>query len=434
MSKLLTLLEGRRANMVTERDGILDNATPETFTAEVEARSNELDDEIRALDARIAEVKATEDAEKRAAAVTPTVEVTSEPNPVYRKDNLEHQYFRDLFLAGVRGESAARTRLIDSQERALSTSATAGGTFAPPLWLVDEYVAYARAARTTADIIGFDDLPSGVSSINLPKVATGTATGVVQTQNTAVQNTDLTTTSVSSGISTISGQQVVALQLIQQSGIPFDTVVLKDLAADYASKLNVQVLTGTGTNGQLRGLATAGVAVTFTTTQPAVISSTAANSLYSKLSAAKLGVTRGRFLPATHIVMAPERWEWILNAVDTAGRPLVVPNGPAFNQLGITGEPTSQGPAGTMAGLPVHVDPLIPLNLGAGTNQDEIFVFRAPELYGWETPVQQAAFDATYANQNSILFRVLGYAALIPDRYQAAVQVIGGTGLVAPTF
>lgn len=432
MSKLLTLLEGRRANMVTERDGILDNATPETFTAEVEARSNELDGEIRALDTRIAEVKATEDAEKRAAAATPTVEVKSEPNPVYRKDNPGVSFFRDLFNAG-KGDTDARGRLADSQVRALSTGATAGGTFAPPLWLVEDFVALARPGRVVADHVSKDTLPEGVSSVNLPTVATGTAVEVQATQNVGVQSTDLTTSSVSSGITTIAGQQVVALQLLSQSGIPFDRVVLGDLARAYAASLDVQVINGSGAAGQLRGiLNTAGInAQTYTDAAPAVIG---AGKFYSQIVQALNAIHTTRYLPATMICMHPRRWAWILNAFDTQNRPLVVPNGPAFNQLATGGEPVAEGAAGTLLGVPVHIDPNIPTNLGAGTNQDPVLVMRGDDLWLYESALQSASFDATYANQASVLFRVLGYSAFIPDRYPKSIAVINGTGLVTPTF
>lgn len=431
MSKLLTLLEGRRANMVTERDGILDNATPETFTAEVEARSNELDGEIRALDTRIAEVKATEDAEKRAAAATPTVEVKSEPNPVYRKDNPGVSFFRDLFHSS-RGDVDARQRLVDSQVRALSTGAGAGGQFAPPLWLVEDFVAYARPGRVTADLMQKDALPEGVSSINLPTVATGTATAVQATQNSAVQSTDLTTSSVSSGITTIAGQQTVAMQLLAQSGIPFDRVILADLARAYAAEVDVQVINGSGLAGQLTGiLNTASInAQTYTDAAPAVVG---AGKFYSQVVQAINLVNTNRFLPPTAIVMHPRRWAWVLNALDTANRPLVVPNGPAFNQLA-TGSEAAQGAAGTLLGVPVYVDPNIPTNLGAGTNQDPVIVMRADDLWLYESALQTASFDATYANQASILFRVLGYSAFIPNRYPKSIAVINGTGTITPTF
>src|ERR1019366_5239633 len=75
-----------------------------------------------------------------------------------------------------------------------------------------------------------------------------------ESQNNQISSTDMQTTSVSSGISTISGQQIVSLQLVSQSGIPFDEIILGDLAADFARSLDSQVITGSGSAGQLRGL------------------------------------------------------------------------------------------------------------------------------------------------------------------------------------
>jgi len=45
-----------------------------------------------------------------------------------------------------------------------------------------------------------------------------------------------------------------------------------------------------------------------------------------------------------------------------------------------------------------------------------------------------SSFDATYADNASILFRALGFAAAIPDRLVASCTVIRGTGLVAPVL
>lgn len=45
----------------------------------------------------------------------------------------------------------------------------------------------------------------------------------------------------------------MAQQLLDQAGTRFDEIVLEDLAADYARQLGIQVLTGTGAGGQLRG-------------------------------------------------------------------------------------------------------------------------------------------------------------------------------------
>jgi hypothetical protein len=53
-----------------------------------------------------------------------------------------------------------------------------GGYFVPPLWLVDDYIDLPRFGRTFANTVRNMALPSGTDSINVPKVATGTATGV----------------------------------------------------------------------------------------------------------------------------------------------------------------------------------------------------------------------------------------------------------------
>lgn len=427
------ILESQRAALVAERDAL--TADPEKFDAAAETRADEITASVKNIDERSTALR---DEEVRQAAAAEArkithVQVVSEPNPVYRKDG-SASYFMDIARA-KNGDFDARERLVSSQEtRALSTTSTAGGTFAPPDWLIADYVALARPGRVTADLTNKLSLPSGVSSVNLPKVATGTTVAVQGTQNSAVSNTDLTTSSVSSGITSVSGQQVISLQLLEQSGVPFDQVILKDLALGYAGYLDSQVISGSGAAGQLRGLTGAATTIAFTTSTPAVFSSTAANSFYSKVNAAKVAIATARFLPADTIVMTPARWGWLENAGDVNGRPLVVPNGNSYNQVAVDGANVAQGQVGTMLGLPVYVDPNIPSNLGVGTNQDEVFVLRRDDLWLWETAMQSASFDATYANQNSILFRVLGYAAFIPDRFAASVQVISGTGLVQPIF
>jgi HK97 family phage major capsid protein len=242
----------------------------------------------------------------------------------------------------------------------------------------------------------------------------------------------MTTTSVSSGISTVGGKQIVAMQLLQQSGIPFDQVVLEDLALDYAVKVDNQVLYGSNASGQVRGLVGFATNNAFTTASPAPASVTNANSLYYITQKAAAAVQTGRFLPADAIVMHPNRWAWILGAVDSNSRPFVIPNGGDFNPLGATGAQGAQGFAGYFGSYRVYTDPNISTTANSATNQDEIYVLRTQDLRLWESPVQTASFDATYADNASVLFRILGYIAFIPNRYAASVQSIRGTGLIAP--
>ena len=72
------------------------------------------------------------------------------------------------------------------------------------------------------------------------------------------------------------------------------------------------------------------------------------------------------------------------NSFDGQQGPTVVPDGPMVNQPAISTEPTSGGAAGTLAGLPVYVDPQIPQNLGAGTNPDISIVGRYSDCWLWD--------------------------------------------------
>lgn len=442
MSVIETLRE-RRAAMKGELEALI-------TAAEGESRSLNEDEaatfdgktaELRKLDERITELQDAEVREARAAAnrvETGAVATTQvrEANPIYRRDDpTGPSYFRDLFTAS-KGDLDSRDRLVrntQGETRALSTTAGAGGQFAPPAWLVEDFVALARPGRVTADLVNGMTLPAGISSVNLPTVSGGTAAGVQASQNAAVTSTDLTTSAVSSNITTIAGQQQVAMQLLEQSGIPFDRVVLGDLARAYAVALDTQVLNGSGASGQLAGILNASGtnAITYTDAAPAVVGS---GKFYSQVLQALNAVATNRYLPATALVMHPRRWSWVLDALDTQNRPLVVPNGPAFNQLGTGDGVQAQNAAGTLLGVPVYVDPNVPTNLGAGTNQDPVIAMRADDLWLWETALQSASFDATYANQMTILFRVHAYSAFIPNRYPKSISVINGTGLVAPTF
>src|SRR3569832_61533 len=105
------------------------------------------------------------------------------------------------------------SREFEVETRALSTTDGAGGAIVTPQWMIPDYVAQARAARPEADRVRIMPLPTGTDSLNVPKLLTGTATAQQGTQNTAVQNTDATTGSVTANVVTIAGQQVVVVLL-----------------------------------------------------------------------------------------------------------------------------------------------------------------------------------------------------------------------------
>ena len=343
-------------------------------------------------------------------------------------------FFRDLRHAQV-GDRDAIERLArnNSETRALGNTAGTGGSageFAPPAWLIESFVNLARPGRVTADLFHHEPLPAGVSSVNLPKITGGTATASQTTQNTLLPQTDMTTAALSSNIVTIAGKQVVSQQLLDQSGIPFDRIVLEDLAADYARQLGTQALTGTGIGGVLRGYLTPASATVVTWTQ----ATPTAAGFYSQLAKLQGQINATRFAPPDAVVMHPRRWAWFASFTDSTGRPLVVPTAGGFNSMANPMPGMAAGHVGSVLGMDVYTDPNLPTTLGAGTNQDVVLMFPREDIWLWESDLRAEAFTAPYADAMGVLFRCFSYTAMVPDRYLASLGQIQGSGLVTPTF
>jgi len=447
---LSTNMRERRAGIKSQLDALVAGAesrADKNFSPVETARFDGLLGDLRAADDAISDTDAAEAVQTRAAQARAAA---GEGGPqrwsvageaaTYRPDS-GLSFFRDL-VSSKKGDFDAAQRLqrnnseMALERRALgNTGATggSGGEFAPPAWLESEFVALARAARVTADRLTKRPLPAGVSSVNIPKVTSGTATAVQTTQNTTVAAVDPTTSALTSGITTIAGKVVVSLQLLQQSPVALDEMLLGDLAADYARTLDLQVISGTGAGGQLLGLLNvAGITQTaYTQATPSV---TGTGGYYATINKAIAAVATSRFLPPTCILMHPRRWSWVAAAFDSSGRPLVSPSGNAFNQVADAAAVAAQGPVGEMAGLPVYTDANLPTNLGAGLNQDPTLVLRAEDVFLWETDPTLASFDAPYSDSLGVLFRAHGYSALIGSRYPASIAVVNGTGTVTPAY
>jgi HK97 family phage major capsid protein len=453
IKRTIDKLTANRAELVAKRDAILEAAEAEDRTTLNDTEAADfatLDTDIRAIDDRMPELEAdllrdvaADQARTRLAPVlsgTPSIRVGAEPM-TYRKGG-EYGYFRDLAAsrseAGADDQAQARERLqrhrqeVDTlrESAGMETRANmtrtdgAGGEFVPPLWLMEQYLPLARAGRVTADLCRKMPLPAGTDSINIPKVSTGAA-AAEQADGNSVQKTDITTGSVSAAVTTFAGQQVFAMQLLDQSPVSMDEVVFGDIIADLASKVDVYVLN----KASIGILNVASInSVTYTDASPTV------GELYPKVADSIQRIHTSRFLPPQAIVMHPSRWAWHLASLDSTGRPLVVPNanGPQ-NAFAGMGDVRSEGSVGSLQGLPVYVDPNVPTTLGGGT-EDAIIVARFDDLYLWEGDVRTRVLFETDADTLSVRLQVWEYAAFLGGRYPKAIAKITGTGLAAATF
>jgi HK97 family phage major capsid protein len=403
-------------------------------------------DDIANLDERIeetrAEVERTGSINKNLARIRQaegTVARVKEQQ-VYQKGDPRRSYMQDLIKMSLNIDDTgeARDRLMRhaqdvstnpeyAEYRDLSRVDGSGGYAVPPAWLMSQYVELARPGRAFANLVQRQPLPGGTDSINIPKLLTGTRTDVQTADNAAVVEQDLTDTFINAPVRTIAGQQGVAIQLIDQSPIAFDDVVFRDLVADHATRVDKQVLEGTGINGQVLGVKNTPNIGSVASGSPTI------QTVYSAIANAIQTVHTTRFMPPEVIVMHPRRWGWFLSLLDGQQRPLFLPqaNNPQ-NAGGILSDVASQQVVGQMHGLPVITDPNIGTTYGGGTNEDVIYVLRASDIVLWESGVKARVLPETRAETLTVLLQIYNYLAFSAARYPASIVTI--TGLTAPTF
>lgn len=433
-------VEERRARLdeIDERFAAIDAEYPDgDYTDEVDAEYEGLKEERKLHEDAIAKVEARKAdilARSQRGSVDRPVggaRVTQEPE-TYRKGG-QTSYFKDLYRGTMKGDHNSLERLArnDAEVRAgITTVDGAGGEFVPPLWMVNEFVELARAGRVTADQLAKEPLPSDTDAINLPRLASGTSTAeqLPANQNTAISETDATSDSVTANVATIAGGQTLSVQSIEQSPVNMDGIILRDLAKDYAVRLDTFVLSNNAA-GKRGLLNVTGInSVTLATPDDSA-------ALYLKVADAVQQVYTGRFDAPDRIIMHPRRWAALVGDSDSTGRPLVTPVAQApQNVIALAGGPAAQGFVGSMQGLPVFVDPNIPTNGGVGTNEDVVIVLKADDSILFEGTPRAEAFRETKADTMSVYLRFYNFVALHSERYPASISVISGAGLATPTF
>jgi HK97 family phage major capsid protein len=434
-------------SLIEKRDAALAKAESIVAAAQTEGRdlTEQEDgeiaaalDEVRSLDEQVAkhselEKRSAEAAElrkeKKADDVVAPARVKSEARTYTAHSS--NSFVSDAFAAQFNNDFAAQERLArhmneERIERRDVTSANFSGLVVPQ-FLTDLAAPFARAGRPFLDIARKHALPPEGLTLSISKVTTGSATAV-QTEGASVQETNMDDTKLDVSVVTVAGQQNVSRQAIER-GTNIDSLVMADLVSAYHTNLDSLNVTTSATS--LTNTITQ--VVTYTDASPSVA------ELYPKLLDGVQRIQTNFFGGPNFILMHPRRLAFILAAVDTTNRPLAVPtpNGP-MNAVATGSGSVVYGNSGySIAGLPVITDANVTTTNGAGSNEDVIIIGNAQEAHLWEQGAgdpMMLRFEQPKGAELDITMIVYGYSAFTANRYPNAFALIGGTGLVTPTF
>lgn len=459
--KLLAQLNAKRATaqasfdaLDTEARGILTAAETDNKRALTEQENERslaivgeraaLRSQLADLDKQIESVTAERDADAAAAnaaekrnptgAVHPGQVVSQARTYNEQNDRRGVQFALDVSRAFL-GDSQASERIGRhmAEERDLRGGqvferATGTGAFSGiivPQYLTEFSTPLARAGRPLADAMNRHDLPEGGMTVYLPRSTTGTSAADQAAEFDTVSETDYDDTLLSIPVRTAAGSQTLSRQAIER-GVGIEDTIMQDLEGALDVNLDSGLI-----NKATVGLSAAATSIAYTDASPT------AEELYPKLLQAPAAVEAALLNAAVGDVVAvmhSRRWYWLQSQLTTKF-PLFGQPGVSGNASGVNyGEVYGPGFRGILpSGVPVIVDNNIATNLGAGTNEDEIYFVAQSEAHLWEDPNAPRLIRAeqTQAKKLAVDLVLYSYYAFTFLRRPHA-QKIGGTGLVTP--
>jgi HK97 family phage major capsid protein len=319
-----------------------------------------------------------------------------------------------------------RVERAEYMQRAVGTGAFAGLTV--PQYLTDLYAPATAALRPFADVCNRHPLPESGMSVNISRITTASSAALQASENSAVSETNMDDTLLTVNVQTAAGQQTVSRQAIDR-GTGIEDVTMQDLFNRVATTIDSTLL-----NQATNGLTNVATANAYTDATPT------GAELYPKILGATAGVEAALLAMGrpTHAVMHSRRWYWLSSQMSSTW-PMINWSGVPVQAAG-TADSSSMygsGPRGVLpCGLEVIVDNNIATNLGAGTNEDEIYVVPSSECHLWEDPNAPLFIRAEQpaAASLGVLLVAYSYFAYTFGRYANGMQKVGGTGLITPSF
>lgn len=433
-----------RANLTADEDtavqaefGKRDQAARELQAAEAKLRSAT---EARDAERQVAEQLARKD-ERATVATKPAYDEVGRVGAEARTYNPGNcrkggLFLRDVMLQHLNRDMQAEQRLIRHMQeerveragylqRAVGTGAFAGLTV--PQYLTDMYAPATAALRPFADICNKHDLPDQGMTVNISRITTPTGVALQSAENAAVQETNMDDTLLTENVLTAAGQQTVSRQAIDR-GTGIEDVIIDDLYRRYTTALDSTLI-----NQATTGLSAVATATTYTDASPT------GPELWPKILGAGSGVEASLlgFAAPDAVVMHSRRWYWLQSQM-TSTWPMIGQPGIATQAAGTNfAERYGSGARGVLPnGHVVIVDNNIATNLGAGTNEDEIYVVPSAECHLWEDPEAPLFIRAEQpaAASLGVLLVLYGYFAYSLRRYSNGMGKISGTGLISPAF
>ena len=346
--------------------------------------------------------------------------------------------------------TAAGGRIFE--QRAASRTDGSGGYFVGPLWAIEDFIPYALAGRTFANLWTSLPLPPLTDEISLPKVTLGPATGAQAADLAPGATRDLTDSFAIGQVRTIAGIIDLPLAMLDQSPVDVDATYLPMLLADYNAQVDGLCLLGTSSYGQPNGIMPAGALGAATLVNLQNTNNTAAQQwTWGGASIAgsphyaaaqllsKLATYRAQ--RPTAWVVNDIVWSLICAAADQQSRPIVCP--------GV--HPPAAVPS--LHGLPLVIDPAVPVTFpnttggavtspyvgattagqvapqaGTGT-YTPVLLGRWADCFVYEGDYRLAVFREVEAGDLNARIRLHNYVAMIPNRFTwaGANQSFSGT-------
>jgi hypothetical protein len=360
-----------------------------------------------------------------------------------------HSFLRDLINYAKNRDVNATARLernnaeVRELERragiiraaAPNQSSTSGGEFDPPAWAIAQAAPMLRAGRPFLNALGTKPLlpKPGSSSLNFPKLATG-STVAVQTDGSTVSQQDWTTSGVTAQIQTAAGRAIASFQFLDLSP-EADQQALADLLFGLNSALDSAALNSTVANAKGLLNISSPNTVTYTDASPT------GAEFYQPVMQGAAAIGKNAFVDPDFCLTHPSIWANIAAGLDASNRPLIVPSGSTVGKdvasRATSGSPMisadsggASGFIGSLAGIPVVVDANIPTNLGGGTNEARMVVLSRAGFDFWETPPRFtiSTDSALMTNLQAQIVAVSYFACT--SRQSKAVSILSGSGLI----